>query len=86
MSADARDLYLDLLKKSLTDFLHIENDYANAKPLACGARSPWTHKLRWRLLGPWLRRKNWLLMKAVRRKNAAGGARAVTTGRRWRRR
>ncbi len=34
-----KELYLDLLKKSLTDYLHIENEHANAMPIEYSNRS-----------------------------------------------
>lgn len=36
---DPKELYLDLLKKSLTDYLHIENEHANAMPIEFTNRS-----------------------------------------------
>ena len=36
---DPKELYLDLLKKSLTDYLHIENEHANAMPIEYSNRS-----------------------------------------------
>jgi len=63
----AKDLYLDLLKKTLTDYLHIESDYANGLPPEHWLNKSWLKNLRNRMLVKWLKRSNIMLLRHDRR-------------------
>ncbi len=63
MPPDTKDLYLDLLKKTLSDYLHIENDYANGIPPEYWWKKSWLKNLRNRLLVKMLNRSNMLVLR-----------------------
>ncbi len=64
MPTVTNNLYLDLLKKTLTDYLNIDSDVANAIPSEYWTRKSWLKNLRNRILVNWLKRSN---MMALRR-------------------
>ena len=66
MSSDPKDLYLDLMKKALTDYLNIDSSYANGmSPEFWWSKSP-LKDFRNRLIVKLLRRSHMLVMRSDR--------------------
>ena len=63
MPTDAKQLYFDLLKKALTDYLHVDSDYANGMPSEFWWPKSWLKNLRNRLLVGFLRRSHMLVLR-----------------------
>ena len=79
MSEVSQALYLDLLKKALTDYLHIDNAYANGAPSEHWTSKSALNNLRNKWLIGLLRRSHLLVLKedrltpAERRRRREGG-------------
>lgn len=67
MDVDHGSLYLDLLKKALTDYLRTDSDYANAMPLELAFPKSPLKRFRNRLLVSLLGRSHLLVTKSDRR-------------------
>ena len=67
MTTNVNGRYLNLLKHSLTGYLHIENEYANGIRPRFWNQKSWWKTLRNRLLLRWLNRSNMLVVRRDRR-------------------
>ena len=66
MPSDTKDLYLDLMKKALTDYLNVDSPYANAMPPEFWWKKSPLKDLRNRLIVKLLRRSNMLVLRSDR--------------------
>lgn len=66
-SGNANALYLDLLKKSLTGYLHIDNEYLNAAPSEYWRQKSWPKTLRNKIVLGLLKKSGMMVLRKDKR-------------------